>query len=321
MKKLMVMRRSIAIFLLLIITSMTLSPFVQVAHAGFYEEYLKGWFVVPEVEESNIEIKTPKVDTPKIPDPGQPPSAPGAKNPENDGGPDWWSYTKFYTKDIFSDFMKELPRLPDNLDNLDNSHLGVGGNMLKSLVRGGINVYAEDGSAIKIAVDTWDGYDKGNEIWAGYTSYKQVQGYRNLADNAKSLKAFYTFEEAASKVAPVTKFAKGIAGLNIAVSAVDGFFNVKDGWEAGQKADAATTDAERSKYEEKATDSYVKAAGSVGEGLMAASAFAGGPTTPVGLGMLAVGGVLWAGSAIYTNRKGIKKGLDKVGSTISGWFD
>ncbi len=76
------------------------------------------------------------------------------------------------------------------------------------------------------------------------------------------------------------------------------------------------------------TDKIVSAVGSLGEGLVSASALAG--PTPLGAGLMIGGAVLWGASALYSHiggsktvvkaAKAVADGAKKAWNKVTSWF-
>lgn len=236
---------------------------------------------------------------------------PSSGKKEDDDGSGLWDVTKFVVSDVGKDMAGEIEPHIYDVPYFDNktgewvtaSPNGVLYTSMVKIPRAILgNLVFEPGSAGKIFIDAWDGTEKGMEVWEKYKTLKEVNELENKIVGSRAIldaEKIEKMEAQLGKLKTVTKFSKGVAIVGLGVSAVDLYFNAKDTYQAWKAGDAA-----------KVRDSAISAAGSLGEGLMSAGALLG--PTPWGVGLAATGFVLWAGSALWQNREGIKNGIKKA---------
>jgi hypothetical protein len=274
-----------------------------------------GGFSVPSVNDHFDQPKTgPKpvpqkpISIPKTQSQDQKQSSP-AGNEQGDDGPGVWDVTKFLVNDVSNEmagsvepYLYSSPYMDSETGNWVDP-VSPSDTLRTSLVKiprsilG--NFYFDNGSLGKIFLDTWDGIDKGKEVWDKYKTLKEVNELKGKLSGFKTLAQAADIERKIGKLKTVTKFSKGVAIVGLGVSAVDFGLNAWDTYKAWKAGDSAGV-----------RDSAISAAGSFGEGLMSAGALLG--PTPWGIGLAATGAVLWAGSALWANREGIKK----IGKTV-----
>lgn len=125
------------------------------------------------------------------------------------------------------------------------------------------NLVFKDGSAGKIFIDTWDGAEKGKEVWDKYKVLKEIRNLENLQEMGSLLQRA-EIQSQIGKLSSVSKLSKGLGWVGISVAAIDTGNNLIDtykNWKAGKGAEAR--------------DAAIKAVGSFGEGLISAGALMG----------------------------------------------
>lgn len=232
---------------------------------------------------------------------------------ENDG-PGIWDALKFLSKDVVTD---TAAAIEPNIYN-ETSYNIITGQWENPNANGVIytsfvkvprsilgNLYFQDGSIGKIAIDTWDGGEKTRDAWKQYKTLRELNRLQRM--NESTTISIFQKDQIQKKIGSlktVTKFAKGVGFASLGISAIDAGKNFVDAFKADNS--------------EEAYKSIAKGIGSVGEMMIAGGQILG--PTPWGIGLAATGTVLWAGSALYTHRAGIKKGVKKaINGVKSTW--
>ncbi|MGA8941759.1 MAG: hypothetical protein WB502_03460 [Thermoactinomyces sp.] len=239
---------------------------------------------------------------------------PAKQETKEDDGPGIWDVLKFMSKDVVTD---TAAAIEPNIYNEARYDIITGqwenpnanGILYTSLVKvprsllG--NLYFQDGSIGKIAIDTWDGAEKTLDAWNKYKTLREINTLQRM--NESTTISIFQKAEIQKKIGSlktVTKFAKGVGFASLGISAIDAGKNFVDAFKADNS--------------DEAYKSIAKGVGSVGEMLIAGGQILG-PTGP-GVFLMGAGTVLWAGSALYTHREGIKKGVKKaINGVKSAW--
>ncbi|MEK4799069.1 hypothetical protein NYE37_09085 [Thermoactinomyces sp. FSL K6-2592] len=293
MRKNMTHRLLMAIICMMIGMVIPLSPAISHAEGGGINvPSVDDHFYKPKEgpkpeEQKKINDENTKVETPEQK------QQPQSKNEKKNDGPDPWTVMKFVINDFFKEQAASIePYLYNPIDEISPKG-AVYGNIVKIPRSAMGNLVFKDGSAGKIFIDTWDGAEKGKEVWDKYKVLKEIRNLENLQEMGSLLQRA-EIQSQIGKLSSVSKLSKGLGWVGISVAAIDTGNNLIDtykNWKAGKGAEAR--------------DAAIKAVGSFGEGLISAGALMG--PTPWGIGLAAAGTVLWAGSAIWTHREGIKK--------------
>ncbi|MGA8941473.1 MAG: hypothetical protein WB502_01950, partial [Thermoactinomyces sp.] len=239
---------------------------------------------------------------------------PGERHPWLDTEDAWWKITKFTLKDIALDWTGAIePFTGDNpIDDI-----AVAGkssyNILKS-PRGIIGAFYADGTPPKIIVDAWDAADKTYESINIVRDVKRANELKDIISKGGTLTDVSNAQTALNSMKTVSRLSKGVAIGGMIVSGVDMGFKIVDAIQADNGYDR--------------TDAIVGAVGSLGEGLVSASALAG--PTPLGAGLMIFGAALWGASALYAHiggsrtvvkaAKAVASGAKKVWNKITSWF-
>lgn len=239
---------------------------------------------------------------------------PGKRHPWLDTEDAWWKITKFTLKDIALDWTGAIePFTGDNpIDDI-----AVAGkssyNILKS-PRGIIGAFYKDGTPPKIIVDAWDAADKTVESINIIRDVKKVKELQHIINTAETATDIANAQSTLNTMKTVSRLSKGVAIGGIVVSGFDMGLKINDAIQADNGYDRA--------------DKIVGAVGSLGEGLVSASALAG--PTPLGAGLLIGGAVLWGASALYAHiggsrtvvkaAKAVASGAKKAWDKVTSWF-
>ncbi|MBA4601286.1 hypothetical protein [Thermoactinomyces mirandus] len=318
-------KRTIALIILSMIFMMLFFPFFPfLLKAQATPDPVLPDFKAPTTDPVLPDYKAPTTD-PVLPDYKTPQNGSvkpdegnqqGKQHPWLDTEDAWWKITKFTLKDIALDWTGAIePFTGDNpIDDI-----AVAGkssyNILKS-PRGIIGAFFGDGSPPKIIIDAWDATDKTIDSINILRDVKTVKNLDEVVATSDNLTDIANVQKTLNTMKTVSRLSKGVAIGGMAVSAADMSINI-------YKAINSTGDDR--------ADNIIKAFGSLGEGMVSASALAG--PTPFGAFLLIGGAALWGFSSLYilyinvggtkafkNAGKAVADGAKKVWNKVTSWF-